>query len=268
MLAIMRALKEWRHYLEGATHRFEILTDHANLKYFMEAKKLNRRQARWALELSNFEFLLTHRAGAQPQKVDLLSRRLDHERGVEDNKDQILLKPEFFAVRALRQGHVLIKAEEANVLKEIRNKKSSEEPIAQAIENLKRSPNKTLHTDEWTDKQGLFMFRGKVYVPNNVELRRKIVSLHHDSTIAGHPGRWKTMELITRNYWWPGMTKFIIEYIKGCDTCNRTKVIPVKPIGRLMPNLIPERPWEHVTADMVIGLRKLYSPPRILVDSI
>jgi hypothetical protein len=64
------------------------------------------------------------------------------------------------------------------------------------------------------------MFRGKVYVPNNAQLRRKIVSLHHDSTIAGHPGRWKTMELITHNYWWPGMTKFVVEYIKGCDTCN------------------------------------------------
>jgi len=38
----MRALADWRHYLEGASHTVEILTDHKNLEYFMTAKKLNR----------------------------------------------------------------------------------------------------------------------------------------------------------------------------------------------------------------------------------
>src|SRR6202142_436318 len=61
------------------------------------------------------------------------------------------------------------------------------------------------------------------------------------------------------------MTKFVVENIKGCDTCNRTKVIPVKPIGKLMPNLIPERPWEHVTANMVIGLPPSQGSDSILV---
>ena len=46
MLAIVRALEEWRHFLEGAEHQFEIWTDHKNLEYFMTAKKLNWRQAR------------------------------------------------------------------------------------------------------------------------------------------------------------------------------------------------------------------------------
>jgi len=45
MLAIIRALEDWRHFLEGAHHKFEIWTDHKNLEYFMTAKKLNRRQA-------------------------------------------------------------------------------------------------------------------------------------------------------------------------------------------------------------------------------
>ena len=45
MLAIIRAMEEWRHFLEGAQHKFEIWTDHKNLEYFMTAKKLNRRQA-------------------------------------------------------------------------------------------------------------------------------------------------------------------------------------------------------------------------------
>jgi hypothetical protein len=46
MLAIIRGLEEWRHYLEGARHPVEIWTDHKNLKYFHVAQKLNRCQAR------------------------------------------------------------------------------------------------------------------------------------------------------------------------------------------------------------------------------
>ena len=49
MLAVIRCLEVWRHFLEGATIKFEIWTDHKNLKYFMKAQKLNRRQVRWAL---------------------------------------------------------------------------------------------------------------------------------------------------------------------------------------------------------------------------
>ena len=46
MLAVVRCLEAWRHFLEGATMKFEIWTDHKNLEYFMKAQKLNRRQAR------------------------------------------------------------------------------------------------------------------------------------------------------------------------------------------------------------------------------
>ena len=52
MLAVIRCLEAWRHYLEGAKLEFEIWTDHKNLQYFMMSQKLNRRQAKWALYLS------------------------------------------------------------------------------------------------------------------------------------------------------------------------------------------------------------------------
>ena len=60
MLAIVQALEEWRHFLEGTEHQFEIWTDHKNLEYFMSAKKLNQRQARWLLLFARFNFLLHH----------------------------------------------------------------------------------------------------------------------------------------------------------------------------------------------------------------
>jgi hypothetical protein len=49
MLAIIRGLEEWRHYLEDTRHPVEIWTNHKNLEYFQVAQKLNRRQARWPL---------------------------------------------------------------------------------------------------------------------------------------------------------------------------------------------------------------------------
>ena len=60
MLAIVQALEEWRHFLEGTKHQFKVWTDHKNLEYFMTAKKLNQRQAWWSLLLARFNFLLNH----------------------------------------------------------------------------------------------------------------------------------------------------------------------------------------------------------------
>ena len=93
MLAIIRGLEAWRHLLEGVQYKFEIWTDHKNLEYFMKAQKLNRRQARWALYLSRFDFTLKHVARSKMGKVDGLSRRVDWKVGVDkDNDNQIFIK--------------------------------------------------------------------------------------------------------------------------------------------------------------------------------
>jgi len=98
MLAIIRILEEWRHFLEGARHPVEIWTDYKNLKYFMTAKKLNCHQACWSLYLACFDFKLVHRPGRCIGKPDALSRRLDHGNGASDNEDVILLRPELLAI--------------------------------------------------------------------------------------------------------------------------------------------------------------------------
>jgi len=94
MLAIIHALEEWRHFLKGARHLVEIWTDHKNLEYFMTAKKLNRRQARWFLYLARFDFKFTHCPGCSMGKPDTLSRRPDHGKGTSDNEDVVLLQLE------------------------------------------------------------------------------------------------------------------------------------------------------------------------------
>jgi len=91
MLAIICALEEWRHFLKNTTHPVEIWTDHKNLEYFMMAKKLNHRQARWSLHLARFNFLLHHYPGRAMGKPDTLLRRADHGNRASNNENVVLL---------------------------------------------------------------------------------------------------------------------------------------------------------------------------------
>ena len=80
---------------------------------------------------------------------------------------------------------------------------------------------------EWNLEDGLILYKGLVYMPNNENLKRKVVQQYHDE-LMGHPGEWKTIELITRDFWWPGITTFVKAYIK-CH--RRTRDCPGGELG-------------------------------------
>ena len=96
MLTIMLALEEWHHYLIGADEVFEVWTDHQNLQYFHAPQKLNCRQAHWISEMASDNFKLLHKPGNTNVKADFLSRPPGLNKGVEDNKDTILLPENLF----------------------------------------------------------------------------------------------------------------------------------------------------------------------------
>ncbi|KAL0146621.1 hypothetical protein M9458_057961 [Cirrhinus mrigala] len=83
LLAIKLALEEWRHWLEGAAYPFTIITDHKNLQYIREARRLNPRQARWALFLTRFNFSITYRPGSKNIPADALSRQFSPDDSVD-----------------------------------------------------------------------------------------------------------------------------------------------------------------------------------------
>jgi len=156
MLAIIRVLEEWRHFLKGVTHLVEIWTDHKNLEYFMTAKKLNCRQAHWSLHLAQFDFLLHHCPGHTMGKPDALSRRADHGNGASDNENIVLLRPEFLVVHAL-EG-VELTGIEQKILSDICKGNwngDQEEPIAKAARELRSSANEAVHSSEWSNVDGL-----------------------------------------------------------------------------------------------------------------
>jgi hypothetical protein len=100
-----------------------------------------------------------------------------------------------------------------------------EESVAKEAGELQKDKGRGMvKSAEWSESDGLLMFRGKIYVPKDRELRCHIIEQHHDTHIAGHVGHFKTLELVSHNYWWPQMSCYISVYVNTCDLCNRTKV--------------------------------------------
>jgi len=93
----------------------------------------------------------------------------------------------------------------------------------------------------------------------------EIIWLHHDVPIAGHGGRWKTTELVTRNYWWPEVTKDVGKYVEGYDICQRIKNRMEVPAGKLIVNEVPEKTWTHLIVDFITKLPLVAGKDVILV---
>jgi len=98
-----------------------------------------------------------------------------------------------------------------------------DDEVVKAVEEMKRAGVKTLRDEEWRKIDGIMYKEGKVYVPKDKKLRAEIIRLHHDMPIGGYGGQWKTVELVTRNFWWPEVTKEVKRYVEGCDVCQQNK---------------------------------------------
>jgi len=83
-----------------------------------------------------------------------------------------------------------------------------------------------------------------------------IIKAHHDSPVYGHPGITRTIQLTTRHYWWPGISRDIMEYVKGCTECQQNKIntrpikAPIQPIYA-KPEALP---FETITLDFITKL--------------
>ena len=185
ILAVVRYLEAWRHFLEGATVKFEIWTDHKNLEYFMKAQKLNQRQIQWALYLSRFNFMLKHVPGSKMGKANSLSRRLDQEVGVEkDNKNETMVKPKWLEVKRTEVVEIIVDG--VDLLEEVKKLKVKDDEVVKAVEEMKRAGVKMLRDKEQREVDGIMYKEGKVYVPKDDKLRTEIIKLHHNMPVGDH----------------------------------------------------------------------------------
>ena len=124
---------------------------------------------------------------------------------------------------------------------------------------------KELRGEEWKVEGELVIKKGKIYVLKDKELRAEIIWLHHDVLAIGHGERWKTVELVTRNYWWPGVTRDVGRYVEGCDLCQRMKNRTEELAGKLKLSEVLEKPWTDLMVDFITKLLVVAEKDVILV---
>jgi hypothetical protein len=195
--------------------------------------------------LNEFDLELHHVPGTKLAAPDALSHRPDHSSNPADNADVTLLPDTLFAR--------VVDIDLANALK---STDPFSDPVLiaaqQALDGLSAPPMKSALSD-WRLDDGTLFYRNRAYVP--AHLRHRILALHHDHPTAGHPGRFKTEELVKRDYWWPGMGTFIRKYVEGCTLCQQMKSDTHPSTPPLTP--IPSsatRPFSQISIDLITDL--------------
>jgi Integrase zinc binding domain len=97
-------------------------------------------------------------------------------------------------------------------------------------------------------------YRDKLFIPPDDELRTQIIYRTHSTGPAGHPGRVKTIDLVSRSYWWPRLSRDVAEYVRACELCVRTKASRSAPQGFLRPLPVPFRAWSDIPVDYITPL--------------
>jgi hypothetical protein len=123
----------------------------------MKSQRLNRRQARWALELSEYSFTLTHKPGSQMICADALSRRPDYDKGILDNENITLLPHHLLTTDKCPSSLTL------NVLEETTSSSSF-------LPSIQEHQHEVEHLVEekvpgWKNENGLITWYGRIWVP-------------------------------------------------------------------------------------------------------
>ena len=92
-LAIMRGLRNWSHLLKGTTIPVLVYTNHANLRYYWDPRKIGPRVAGYLPEREQYNILLEYKPGAT-NRADELSRREDHDTGNNPDNDNVTVWPD------------------------------------------------------------------------------------------------------------------------------------------------------------------------------
>ena len=143
--------------------------------------------------------------------------------------------------------------EDRSLREKIKKVQEEDKKVVKVVEELKRVGIKSLRDEEQLIEEGVVMKKGYIYILER-ELRGEMVCLHHNMLVGEYRGRQKMVELVTRNYWWPGVTKEVGRYIDGYNACQQYKNRSEALAGKLMPNAIPEKPQSYISVDFITKL--------------
>ncbi|KAD3640471.1 hypothetical protein E3N88_29694 [Mikania micrantha] len=228
LLALVLAVQKWNHYLLG--RHFFIRTDHFTLKYLLEQRVTTSEQQRLLLKLMPYDFTIVYRSGKENRGADALSRR-------PFLADLLTLAAPFCS--DLADIHAGLQ----------------EDPYTKAIMS-------SLSTDPASVPGYIIvgqslMYKGRLVVPDYLDLRSRILHEAHSTPLAGHGGFLKTMKRISAQFYWPKLARDVRSFVQNCLVCQRNKYDTLSPAGLLQPLPIPVQIWEDLSMDFIVGLSLL-----------
>lgn len=228
LLAIVLALRTWRHYLEGSAFTVECHTDHRPLVSFMLHQQERGRLVRWQQFLTSFNLQIHHISGKANTFADGLSRRPDLRLML--TTASVMLDP---------VARDIVQAQRQELF---------------ARKRMQDAQNPTVQS-KWKLVSGVLMFAHneqlRLYVP--APLRVRIMREHHDNLIAGHFGWRKVLQSISQWYYWDTMQADVKSFIQSCPHCQLYKPT-AQPSTAIIPSTVLSRPFAEISLDWVSGL--------------
>ena len=195
-IAILEAIKKWRHYLVG--NKLIIKTDHESLKHTVTQRLTEGIQHKLLLKLLEFDYTIEYKRGKENLVADALSRKdvPDSEQCMEITT----VTPEW-----------------------LQDVKASYEQDSDNSKILQKLAADVSDSPKFTLTDGIIKFSNRIYVGASTDLRTKLLHDFHDSALGGHSGTRATYHRLKRLFYWPGMKSKIEQYIAVCPTCQLTK---------------------------------------------
>jgi len=119
--------------------------------------------------------------------------------------------------------------------------------------------------NEWTEKDGSLYYKQRLYIPENEALQTEIAQGCHDLLVADQFGQEKTIEIVTREFYWKGLADWIRDYVRSCDECQHSKSPRHAKCGLLQPLEVPYATLFSISTDFITQLPESQGKTQIMV---
>jgi len=206
LAAIVFALKIWRHYLYGA--QFRVFSDHKSLKYLFDQKELNMRQRRWMEFRKDYDFELLYHLGKANVVADALSRKTVHTTHLMIKEVELLEKFRDMRLQ-VELGPESIRCSTLTISSDFLDSIKERQLLDAGLNRVREQLGSEEARDFVVSADGILRFRGRVCIPDDVEVRKLILEERHKSRLSLHPGMTKMYQDLKETFWWQGMKKVV-----------------------------------------------------------
>lgn len=252
LAAVVFALKIWRHYLFGVPCK--IYTDHKSLKYIFTQKELNLRQRRWLELLKDYDLEILYHEGKANVVADALSRKprstINSTLVVSKELCNEFRRLQIEIINQPVRGQLHALQAQPTIFDEILTVQQHD-PY---LEKLKKTVMEGGAPGFVVQENGGLYYKGRWCVPNDSQIKKKILEEAHTTPYSVHPGEVKLYKDLRQHFWWANMRREVAEFVAKCLTCQKIKIDHRKPGGLLQPLEVPEWKWESISMDFVTGL--------------